>query len=140
MSKYYSHALQNVIIFIVIKGPTHTFPDVYKSPSANFYISMNQSYHHSCNVNFEPEDEANFFCKSFYGFNHRAICYEHGWYTQSGEMGNQMHSASNCFAKWRYGNDISNTYCNNRRRCKIWRGGNWNFKGLYDIVCSGNSW
>ena len=127
-----------MIIFIVIKGLTHTFPDVYKSPSANFYISMNQSYHHSCNVNLEPEDEANIFCKSFYGFNHRAICYEHGWYTQSGEMGNQMHSASNCFAKWNYGNYISNTYCNNRRQCKIWRGGNWNFKGLYDIVCSGN--
>ena len=99
---------------------------------------MNQSYHHNCNVNFEPVDEANIFCKSFYGFNYRAICYNSGWYKWTGaQLGNQMHSSSECFEKWTLGNHISNTYCNNKRRCRILRGGKTNYKGFYDIVCSG---
>ena len=76
-----------------MKGPTHTFVGY----SSNFYISMNQSYYHNCNVNFEMEKEADIFCKSFYGFNYKPICYQHGYYEHSGQLGNQMHSASNCF-------------------------------------------
>ena len=97
---------------------------------------MNQTYHHNCIHNYETEEEANMFCQSFYGFNYQAICYERGFYTSSGKLGNQMHRNSDCFEKRGYGREIGNTNCNNRR-CKIWKN-DWNFDGLYDIVCAGN--
>ena len=98
---------------------------------------MNQSYRHNCNLNYETEVEANMFCQSFYGFNYRAICYERGLYSSSGKLGNQMHRSSLCSEITGYGRAIDYTNCNNRR-CRIWTN-DWNFDGLYDIVCAGKS-
>ena len=127
-----------------IVGPTHEFTTQFRSAlgslhsrlhTSNFYISMNQSWYHNCNVNYESEEEANIFCQSFHGFNYRPICYERGFYTHSGQLGNQMHSRSDCFVKRIYGQDIDHTNCNNRK-CKIWET-DLDFQGLYNIVCAG---
>ena len=120
-----------------IVGPIHEFKTHLGllEHTSNFYISMNQSWFHNCNVNYESEEEANIFCQSFHGFNYRAICYERGFYSRSGQLGNQMHSRSECFEKNIYGYDIDRTNCNNRK-CKIWKS-DLDFQGLYDIVCAG---
>ena len=96
---------------------------------------MNQSWYHNCNVNYEHEEEANIFCQSFHGFNYRPICYESGLYSHSGQLGNQMHSRSDCFELRINGRDIDRTNCNNKK-CKIWET-DMDFQGLYNIVCAG---
>ena len=122
-----------------IAGPTHEFMARFgflsQLRTSNFYISMNQTWYHNCNMNYESEDEANIFCQSFHGFNYRAICYERGLYTHSGQLGNQMHSSSDCFERHNDGWNIDHSNCNNRK-CKIWTT-NLDFQGLYNIVCAG---
>ena len=110
-------------------GPVHTFNG---NRQANFYISSSES---SNNPNLTPEIDANYFCKSIYGFNFKSFCHERGNYDMSGKMGEQVHrgvSSKNAYL----GSWIDNSNCNGRA-CKIWKTST-NYEGLYDILCQGN--
>ena len=97
----------------------------------NFYISSNQS---SGNANLTPETDANYFCKSIYGFNFKSFCYDIGDYKISGKMGHQVHRNSDRTSY--LGSNITNSNCNGGR-CKIWKTDS-NNDGIYDIMCQGN--
>ena len=111
-----------------MKGPVHTFNGV----QANFYISTG---HGSCSKKGNARDDADYFCKSFYGDGFKSTSHVHGSYSQSGKMGWQMHHGDpkGCTSA---GDSIKNTYCEDGD-CKILKT-EWNKFGLYDIVCKGN--
>ena len=111
-----------------MKGPVHTFNGV----QANFYISTG---HGSCSKKGNARDDADYFCKSFYGDGFKSTSHIHGLYSASGKMGWQMHHGDpkGCTSA---GDSIKNTYCEDGE-CKILETDSNKF-GLYDIVCKGN--
>ena len=78
-------------IFIVVKGPIHTF----NGHKANFYITTGKGW---C-MNYPKNNatiDAEYFCSSFYGPNFDVISFEEGHYNDSTRMGYQLHRFTGC--------------------------------------------
>ena len=86
-----------------------------------------------CSEKGNARDDADYFCKSFYGDGFKSTSHIRGFYSESGKMGWQMLSAKGCA---NVGDVIKNTYCEGGE-CKIWKHDS-DRHGMYDIVCQGN--
>ena len=114
----------------------------------NFYRwneNDNDTQKGGCRNTNDPQEGANYFCRSFYGKNYKAISYIKGTYMDSGDKGFLIHKGDGCDEGM--GNYIEGTKCSKetspgmKQECKIEECNdaqckNKTNKGLYDIICS----
>ena len=109
----------------------------FNGHDANFYITTG-----NCSFNQGAQADADYFCGSFYGPNFISTSYQIGTYTQSGNMGWQMHKGTGCTSAGEY---IDGTNCQwffvngqlSNGKCKIWERDDLQDdpQGLYNIGC-----
>ena len=108
-------------------GPTHTFNGI----NVDFYLTRG-----GCTLGKGPVSDANFFCAAFYGAGFTASSYKKGLYSQSKNLGWQMHKVYGCRQS---GLEIDGTKCMGANKklikCRMWKSTS-NFEGLYEIICS----
>ena len=128
----------------MIKGPVHTVDN----EKVNFYRwneKDNDTRNDGCSNTNDPQEGANYFCRSFHGKDYKAISYKKGTYMESGDKGFLIHMGDGCDKG--EGKYIKHTHCSKdpsshkNQKCKLQECNNDECrkkmnKGLYDIICS----